>query len=315
MSAPPSWPSRVVDAEILSPGLKRFVLERDGGAAFPAASPGAHVVVTLHGGERRWKNAYSLVSPPEAPRYEIIVRRTSPSRGGSTFMHERLAPGDAIDVAGPVNLFPIYRRARRHLLISAGVGITPFLSFLPVLRRDGLDFSLHHLGRAEDAAAIEALLAQHAGSDIVLHPARTALDLAAVLAAEGLQTHLYVCGPQSFMDAVMAAARDAGWPDAKLHQEKFGAASGGAPFVATLARSGTRIEVGAEQTLLEAIEAAGIAAPSLCRGGACGQCQVPVLAGVPDHRDHVLDEDARARGDTMMTCVSRSLGDTIVLDL
>lgn len=50
--------------------------------------------------------------------------------------------------------------------------------------------------------------------------------------------------------------------------------------------------------MLEAIEAAGVDAPYLCRGGACGRCELEVLYtdGVLDHHDHYLsDEERRSR--------------------
>ncbi len=316
MNQPLTWPSRVRETALLSPGLRRFALERADGQAYPAASAGAHILVSLNGNGRRWKNAYSLISPPEQRDHlEIIVRRVPESRGGSAYMHEQLRPGDAVDVTGPANLFPIYRPARRHLLLSAGIGITPFLSYLPVLRQEGISFALHHVSRREDAAAFAELLAPYRNADVTLHTARDALDLPRVLGGEGLGTHLYICGPEPFMQAVTGNAREAGWPLAKLHRETFGAPRGGAAFLAILQRSQRRIPVAADETLLSALEAAGIDAPSLCRGGACGQCQVGVLDGLPDHRDHVLDEVARAGGRSIMTCVSRALGDTLVLDL
>jgi hypothetical protein len=40
-----------------------------------------------------------------------------------------------------------------------------------------------------------------------------------------------------------------------------------------------------------------------------------VLAGRPDHRDGVLSDDEKARGKTMMICVSRSLDPLLELDL
>jgi hypothetical protein len=40
-----------------------------------------------------------------------------------------------------------------------------------------------------------------------------------------------------------------------------------------------------------------------------------VLAGVPDHRDLLLTDSERARGDVMMLCVSRALSPTLTLDL
>jgi ferredoxin len=67
--------------------------------------------------------------------------------------------------------------------------------------------------------------------------------------------------------------------------------------------------------MLEAIEAAGVAAPSLCRGGACGECLTGVIEGEPDHRDHVLTEAERAEGRLVLPCVSRSTTPHLVLDL
>jgi ferredoxin len=73
-------------------------------------------------------------------------------------------------------------------------------------------------------------------------------------------------------DEVMAAA--AGRLAAShVHCEHFGSAlSGGEAFRAFLARSGIEVEVGEDESLLDAIERAGVAAPCLCRGGACGVC-------------------------------------------
>jgi ferredoxin len=97
-----------------------------------------------------------------------------------------------------------------------------------------------------------------------------------------------------------------------VHREDFGA-SGGEPFMLRLAKSGVEIAVAAEQTMLAAIEAAGVDAASLCRGGACGVCMVPVLDGVPEHRDHYLSPAERAS--FVMPCVSRSKTATLVLDI
>ena len=72
-----------------------------------------------------------------------------------------------------------------------------------------------------------------------------------------------------------------------------------------------------DQSLLEAIEAAGVAAPFLCRGGACGHCATTVLEldGTLEHHDVFLSPHQRAVGRTIMPCVSRVRGRTIALDL
>ena len=73
---------------------------------------------------------------------------------------------------------------------------------------------------------------------------------------------------------------------------------------------------GGKKFLLEAIEAAGVDAPYMCRGGACGQCETNVIAcdGTILHRDHWLSPEEQAEGAKIMPCVSRFEGKTLVLD-
>ena len=308
--------ARVSRTALLSPTLKRVWLEAADGGLLPPAAPGAHVLVRLSLGERQWRNAYSLISPPGArTAYEIIVRRVESSRGGSRHVHEHLAAGDLIELAAPVNLFPITTSARKHLLIGAGVGVTPLLSFLPALRSLDAALEMHQIAAEAEVPVFQALLADHGGADVYVHAGRGGLDLDALMGRQPLGTHLYVCGPEPLIARVLATAAAAGWPAANLHHESFGGASGGAPLVAELARSGLEVAVSDDQTLLEALEAAGVDAPSLCRGGACGQCATVVLAGEPDHRDHVLTPEERASNRIMMTCVSRAKTPRLVLDL
>ncbi len=71
------------------------------------------------------------------------------------------------------------------------------------------------------------------------------------------------------------------------------------------------------QSLLEAIEAAGVDAPFLCRGGSCGQCETAVLGcdGVLIHNDHYLSAEERQARAKIMICVSRAESGHLVLDL
>jgi ferredoxin len=75
------------------------------------------------------------------------------------------------------------------------------------------------------------------------------------------------------------------------------------------------IHVSEEQTLLEALEDAGLEPPSMCRGGVCGACETGVVAGAVEHRDHVLTPEQKARTRTMMVCVSRAACKGVVIDL
>ena len=86
---------------------------------------------------------------------------------------------------------------------------------------------------------------------------------------------------------------------------------------AVLKKSKKTIEVHSHQSILEAVEAAGVDAPFLCRGGACGQCETNVIScdGTLEHNDHYLEPEDKASGRKIMICVSRLKGHEIVLDL
>ena len=297
--------TRIANILALSPTIKRIALESADGAALPTAAAGAHILLHIPGPGRVWKNAYSLVSPAdERSKYEIIVRRVEHSRGGSAWLHDHAEIGEQIEISLPANLFPISRVAQKHLLLSAGIGITPFLAYLPVLQAGAKNFEWHHCCKLADAPAFSALLPR--GRDIILHTGRNTLNLESLLARQKLNTHLYICGPAEFMDVAVAAAQKRGWPASKIHKESFGGATGGAPFTVKLAKSKITIDVGPEESLLEALENAGLNPPCLCRGGACGECELPVLEGIPEHHDHFLSEQKRAANTAIMACVSRA---------
>jgi ferredoxin len=86
-------------------------------------------------------------------------------------------------------------------------------------------------------------------------------------------------------------------------------------FEVHLAQSDITLTVPPDRTILSVVEEAGVGVLSSCAEGTCGTCETPVLEGVPDHRDSVLDEQERAAGDCMMVCVSRACTPRLVLDL
>ncbi|MFE4719719.1 2Fe-2S iron-sulfur cluster-binding protein, partial [Streptomyces sp. NPDC056728] len=79
--------------------------------------------------------------------------------------------------------------------------------------------------------------------------------------------------------------------------------------------SGLTLTVGADTSILEAAEAAGLDVASSCRDGICGSCETRVLDGTPDHRDFLLSDSERAAGASMMICVSRCASGRLALDL
>jgi len=306
---------RLRESRPLSPTLRHLSLDASDGGLLPTSMPGAHLSLTLAGRQRTFRNSYSIVSRhDERAHYEIIVRRTAESRGGSAFIYDELRVGDVISASTPNSQFPLQNLARKHLLIAGGIGITPMLSFLAALRERQQALELHQVARMAEVEVVEKLLGSFASHDINIHAGRSTLRLDEVLARQPLGTHVYCCGPQALMDAVDAAAAATGWPASHVHRENFGAA-GGEPFTVRLAKSGREIAVGEHETMLEALENAGVPMASLCRGGACGECRTGLLDGTPDHRDHFLTDSEKASCTAIMPCVSRAKTSSLTIDL
>jgi dimethylamine monooxygenase subunit B len=308
---------QVAAIDDLAPGLRHVRLVAADGSKLPPAAAGAHLQLRLEGTVKTFRNAYSLISPPgRREAYEIIVRRVPASRGGSAFIHEQLKTGDRLEATWPGNLFPPVRIARHHLMIAGGIGITPFLSYLADFAVSRASHALHVCCRKTEKDAFTPWLPATGNTAFHWDADGHRLDIPALLAAQPAGTHLYVCGPSAMNEQVIQAAANAGWPATHVHCEHFGSAlSGGEAFKAFLSRSGIELDVGQDESLLEAIERVGVAAPCLCRGGACGVCATPLLEGEAEHRDHFLSPAERESGQLIMPCVSRARSARLVLDL
>lgn len=314
-------PVRVTKITPVGDAIKRFRLERLDGGPMPVFSGGAHVVVSMddHGKLRR--NPYSLMSHPEdTSGYEISVLRVPSSRGGSHFLHDHVGEGHELTVSQPVNLFPADRRGRKHILFAGGIGITPFIAMMAQFARENVAFELHYAMRSRGHGAYwQDLLARYGADRIKLYfdEEKTYIPAAKILSNQPLGTHAYVCGPAGMIEWIMATGRDEGWPRENLHFERFLAPPPGKSFAVTLTRSGITVPVGEHQSILEAIEAAGIDAPYMCRGGACGQCETGVSAceGALVHNDIYLTEEEKASGGKIMICVSRFEGERLALEI
>jgi dimethylamine monooxygenase subunit B len=321
MSVHTEMPVRVVAITQVAEKIKCLRLERLDGQSMPVFSGGAHVVVAMRDGELLRRNPYSLMSSPlDRSAYEISVLRVEHSRGGSAFLHEKLKVGDSLTVSQPLNLFPHDRRGRKHLFMAGGIGITPFMAMMDQMRRDGGHFELHYAVRDRSHGAYWKELVERYGAHRVktyFDVEKTFIPVEALLANQPLGTHLYVCGPAGMIDGVLHKARALGWPQQNLHSERFLAPPPGQVFRAVLHRSEKTVTVGTHQSILEAVEAAGVDAPFLCRGGACGQCETTVIAcdGALTHNDIFLEPDDRSSGKRIMICVSRIKGNEITLDL
>jgi vanillate O-demethylase ferredoxin subunit len=302
--------------------IRAFRLAPLDGKPLPAFTPGAHISVQIPDGLTR---QYSLCNgPDDRDAYHIAVKREPESRGGSRALHERVAAGQTLTITAPRNHFPLERKARHHLLLAGGIGITPLLSMARHLQKSGASFELKYFTRSIRHTAFHDELsgpgfAGKVDFHYALDPDSLRLYLHKLLRERRQGAHLYACGPRPFMNLVQDIA-SASWPPQAVHMEFFSAdplASSGAcrPFEIELARSRATYTVPAEKTILQVLAEHGIDVVNSCAQGVCGTCVTGVLGGAPDHRDAFLSEKERKACDKMLLCVSRAKTERLVLDL
>lgn len=286
------------------------------GTELPAWRPGAHIDVLLGNGITR---QYSLCGDPADRRsYTIGVLNAPASRGGSRYVHEHLFEGAELTIRGPRNHFEL-ADADRYIFVAGGIGITPIAAMLRKVQAAGKPWTLYYGGRTAASMALRDELAAF-GEQVVFWPQDThgIMNLAEILGSPDEGTVVYTCGPEPLLAAVEKIC-EATWPTGALHFERFAPkiveTAKDTAFEVELAKSGRRITVPADKSVLETLGEAGIHILSSCGEGTCGTCETPVLEGDVDHRDSVLTKDEQSRNDCMMVCVSRAKCPLLVLDV
>ncbi|MBB5827668.1 globin domain-containing protein [Micromonospora carbonacea] len=232
-------------ADVVSLGLEPV----DGGDV-PGFVPGQYVsvAVDLDGGRGRQIRQYSLSGRPGAARWRITVKRVRGVAGApdgmvSTFLHDRVAAGDALRLSPPFGEVSAVAGDGPLVLVSAGIGLTPAMSALEHLAATAPQrpVTLVHADRAGTAHALRDELPRlhHALPNL-----RTALWYEEPDGADGRLTglpvrvsagrvdpeliplatdaHVHLCGPLPFMNQVRGGLLRRGFPSDRIAYEVFG---------------------------------------------------------------------------------------------
>lgn len=315
---------RVKQVRYEGKGIKSYELTSLRGEKLPPFEAGSHIDIHLKNGVIR---QYSLCnSPAERHRYVIAVLKDDAGRGGSQSMHDDVAAGDVVTISKPRNHFALDGNAKRVILIAGGIGVTPLKAMAHKLETHHVDFEMHYCARSREAAAFsEELAGMLSAGKLHYHfddgERGKQLDLTKLLAQPSSGTHIYYCGPSGFMKACADAAGH--WPKGTVHFEHFkapeqprraptgvGSADG---CDVTIASTGQVVHVGADQSLAEVLNDAGVEVPTSCCAGLCATCKVRYRHGEVEHNDFILSEEERQ--EYLTTCVSRPVSKTLVLDL
>ncbi len=247
-----------------------------------------------------------VAAPPEQPN--------APPGRGSSFFHRSVHVGDILDVRAPAGTFLIDPLANEPIvLLGAGIGVTPLISMLEAIVHAGRPREVHVLFgfRSGSEHPFQDRLASlaEANPNIRLHVSYSAPTDADVLYRDynhrgritidrvrqvlpSSNYRFYVCGPGVLMQSLVPALWKWGVPESHVHFEAFGPASVtrvvgdrnrshvSPPCDVRFDRSNRTLKWdGSFESLLDFGEAAGLAMPSGCRAGSCGECMVAVRSG------------------------------------
>jgi vanillate O-demethylase ferredoxin subunit len=153
------------------------------------------------------------------------VLREPASRGGSAALVDTVQPGALVRTSEPRNHFALDPSATRVVLMAGGIGITPILCMAEHLASTSTPFELHYCTRSHARAAFcdrisGSLFSKRTRFYFDDAPGSLSLDLNETLKQPGPADHLYVCGPNGFIEAILGEAVRAGWrPDSFTRQD------------------------------------------------------------------------------------------------
>ncbi len=155
-----------------------------------------------------------------------------------------------------------------------------------------------------------------------------------VLAPDLHEREVFCCGPAPYMAAVRRMLVAAGFEMTRYHEESFSfeeltagtapapadsaGADGSQPpstgaqpvvFSVEFVRSGRTFLCGADENVLDAAFAAGLAPPSSCGQGMCGTCKTTVLSGTVDMQHQGGIRPREIAQDKLLICCSKPLSD------
>ena len=293
----------------MTPDVTKYEFCALDGSDLPEWQAGAHLDIVV---APEFLRQYSLAGDPaDRSKYQIAVLREGGGKGGSKLMHRIFNKGRKIFIAKPINHFPLEAQATKTFLMGGGIGITPMLAMAHQLHALGADFEVHYSFKMRESAGFLNDLVEVPWPDkVTLHCSaeNARADLNAILSDYKDGHHVYTCGPDIYMQSVIDAAIESGYPEESRHLEYFSVPDvpdyENHDFVLRLAKSGKDIAVKADQLPTDALLEAGVSIDVKCSDGLCGVCRCGLVSGEVEHRDFVLSE--KQRETSIILCQSRA---------
>ena len=322
-----------------TPTVRTFRLAPPGGGPVPFTfAAGQFLTLGVQVDGKRESRSYTIASPPTRDAYvELTVKREDHGHV-SQFLHDMLMTGQSVSVSAPAGRFT-FDTARNEpgvTLVAGGVGITPAMSILRDLTDRCWDHPIDVVfsvrGPADVIFADELKLLADRFPNVHVHltitrdaPAdwkgergRVTAELLKKLVPDVAARPAFVCGPDEMAKAVRESLVAAGVPNDRVTVESFTPAAAAAPAgegvaaTVTFSKSDTTGPVAANQTVLEAAEAAGVTIDYSCRAGICGTCKCKLTDGSVTMGTRDALSDAEEADGYILACQARAEGDITI---
>ena len=327
----PMWAATEVRARVVSvtpeaPGVATVELQPTSTWRGHRAGQYVQVGVDLPGSAKRFTRCFTISSAASQPGERITLTIRAHEEGQiSKYLVRDARPGQIVHLSQAEGDFclpgsPATPSPYPVLIISGGSGITPGMSQIRTLLRDGYDARANrrvtfvHFARSPEdqifAEELDAIAA--ADNDIDVHcfygnDTFSAIRLAQ-LVPNFREVDTWACGPGPMIELIQAAYDGS----EKLHVEFFKpptAASGTAEGDVTFARSG-EAAANSGASLLEQAEVLGLKPEFGCRMGICFSCTATKTEGTV--RNVLTGEESSLPDEDIRICVSSPVGDCTV---
>ncbi len=331
----------VTDITVETPDVKTFTLSADKDSSTPTLAPfkaGQYITLHVTIDSMPVTRAYSLSSNPTLANkdiYKITIKRVENGLV-SNYMLDEVQVGDKLSVSMPAGEFGYNptKDEENVIAIAGGSGITPFMSLAHAIDEGIYDCNLtvfYSVRTYEDIIfkkEIEEINKKSKKVKFVITLTREEREgyLHGHLSKEMIEPYVkefntvLMCGPKELYRAMNEILNEFNIPRKSVHYENF--------FVEYEPNEKTtytlkvvmkdkveEISCRNDETLLVAMEKAGIPAPSLCRVGECGYCRSVLLEGKVKMVGAALKK-AESENDYIHPCVSFPDSDiTLRLDI
>ena len=294
---------------------KTIRLERTDGKKLPFFYAGQYIALNFQIGDSLISRPYSISSAPfeargERPFAEITVRRSRGDGFICDYVNDHLKVGDVL--TGTMGLGQFYyeplRDAGHVVALAGGVGITPFVSMAKEVANGTLDMDLtilygsvssddivlkEELDRLDGACGRLKVVHVLSGEEEGWTGERGFLTADIIQKYSKGDTSYFICGPQAMYTFLRSELQKMDIPARRVRFEVFGQAKDitafkGYPlelkdqtFTLTVVRGISEVQIPAKasESIVVALERAGIRIETGCRSGECGFCRTKVLSG------------------------------------